>query len=177
MITNNFKKVLGLMLECHATQTTGIVSVKNLAGETKYASTPWATQSFPNSVSKGLSLNNVTGGLLIGSGATAPTANDYNLSNRITSGVSTVSPTTQYGVDENGNPYLIIIWVLTNNTASDITISEVGYAQYLKGSSTLNGNANDTVVMLFDRTLLDEALVLPANGAGVLKYTLKTIIS
>ena len=106
---------------------------------------------------------NPYGGILIGSGETPPTLDDYRLEAQITSGMTA---SNSRGFDENGNPYTII--TLTNSSDKAITVREigvVGYGYYNAGSS---GSRN----VLFDRTVLDSPLTIEPGGVGQITYTI-----
>lgn len=119
-----------------------------------------------------LQLNAINAGLSVGTSDTAATDEDYILGATITSGLSGVI-TNSHGMD-NDDPYVIFNVVLSNSTTSDIIVKEIGYKQNVYGATSAgatSGLGNNTV--LFDRTVLDTPLTVPARGNAALQYKLK----
>lgn len=178
MITKNFKNLLAMILESAGTgqSNTAILPVKNVDNQTKYLSPNFGSSYYPYYVTRSVA-SSLTSGIHIGSGDTLPTEDDYKLETQITSGISAGSATVSIS-HENGNPYVNFIVTLTNTTANDIVIKEVGFAQTLYCGDTQGASATTNTVLLLDRTVLENPLTVPANnGTAVLKYTLKTIIN
>lgn len=69
--------------------------------------------------------------------------------------------------DETGVTHQSIITIV-NNSTEEISIGEVGYMSHIYYSS--NGNIQ---YALFDRTALDEPLVIPAGDTGQITYTIR----
>ena len=176
MITKNFKALMALIL-----QSTGTTAAKVLIQAHDTSNQQWYLGTrftyYPSSISTGIRIGNTSvAGVWLGSGNTPPTEDDYILDNRITSGLSAGSPSMATGLDGDGNPYLSLTYLLTNGTASDITVREVGYVQSISCASGLGSTENADLKYLLDRTVLETPLVVPANGTAVLRYILKTII-
>lgn len=175
MITKNFKAIMAAVLEsCGNATTNGYLPVKNTSGVTCYMGGRF--YGFPYSESYTV-IFTPGSGVHVGSGNTAPTEDDYDLESEITSGLTANTAAPIFNVDADGNPYIDIVFTLTNTTASDITVREVGYVQQNMTASTLGSPVNDSARLLMDRTLLDSPVIVPANGAAAIKYTLKTLIS
>ena len=113
-------------------------------------------------------LSNVTfnsyGGILIGSGATPPTLDDYRLEAQITSGMTA---SNSRGFDENGNPYTII--TLTNASDKAITVREIGVV----GSGYYNAGSSGSKNVLLDRTILESPITIEPGGVGQITYTIR----
>lgn len=109
-----------------------------------------------------------TGYVVLGSGSTPATLDDYNLEKPISS-VSHKGMTSSE--DENGN--LIKTLNFYNNGSEPITIREVGIA--MSGYKT--NASNGTVVCMGYRAVLDTPYVVPAgaNGYITLKFDMPTI--
>ena len=105
-------------------------------------------------------------GIGLGTGTTEPLPTDYNLSgNRLLSNLGvTINKNKTY--NDDGCKHSSVITV-TNNNSSDITITEVAWFGYIYQSNTSSFS-----VAMFDRTLLDEPLTIPAGGTGQITYTI-----
>lgn len=142
---------------------------KNVANQTRYV----ASGSFfqiGNPTSLQLNTNGV--GISVGTSDTAATDEDVNLASTITSGLSGVI-TSAHGMD-NDDPYVIFNIVLTNSTASDIIVREVGYKQNVYSGTTVGATTGlGNGLILVDRTVLSSPLTVPARGNAALQYKLK----
>lgn len=177
MITKNFKARIATLLQM-STMTgsdTALVPVKGIDGSAAYASC-YSSNNFPYNVTTSVSFSSSGAGIRVGTGGTAASEDDYKLEAQITSGMSASSVTPTYNVDGSGNPYLEYLFTLTNNTSNDITVREIGYVQSLRVASTQGGKANTSSNFLFDRTVLDTPVTVPANDSAAIKYKLKTVM-
>ena len=180
MITKTFKGVLALLLQYNTTTYKGVIKIKNTQNQDRYLMNFIGSSSYyPYSASYTMSFgaNQASSGVYIGTGDTAVTEDDYKLASVITSGISAGSPAVTFALDGSGNPYLELVYALTNTTSSDITVKEIGFVQYLRASSTLNSTSSTSTYALLDRTVLSTPVTVPANDSAAIKYTLKTIIS
>lgn len=172
MITKWYKNLLMWALQSGINK--GYTPVKDVAGNTKYLGGYF--NGFPNTPSKTVQISNLNNaGIYVGTGQTPATEEDYSLENKIVSGLTPGTPTTRGGVDENGNPYIEYTFMLSNTTANDIIIREIGYYQNASLASTIGGSSS-TERILIDRTVLPTPVTVPANGEAVLRYTLKTVL-
>lgn len=116
----------------------------------------------------GLSFDNVgnintntspsSSGITFGTGTVTPTANDYWLSGNVVSTLSLLSQTSDKVV--SGSKWTQKkIFVVKNTGSSAVTITEVCW----------HGTVGWQV--MFDRTLLDSPVTIPAGGQGVVTYT------
>lgn len=177
MITVYAKKFLSLILCSSGTQIpASFVRVKNIVGNDFFLGAKFGT--FPGSASFTLQIStNNNAGIYVGSGKTPATENDYSLTEKRTTGLTPSTPTLSYGVDNSGNPYTEFLFTLTNTTASAIEIAELGYAQTVTGANSEGGNANNSTVILFDHTVLETPITIPANDSAAIKYRIKAILS
>ena len=178
MITKNFKARVATLLQMSSTtgSPTALVPVKGINGSVAYASC-YSSNNFPHSVTTSVSFSSSSPGIHVGTGDTAATEDDYKLETQITSGMSAGSATPTYNVDGSGNPYLEYLFTLTNTTSSDIVVREIGYVQSLRVANTQGGSANTSAYFLFDRTVLDTPVTVPANDSAAIKYRLKTVLA
>ena len=175
MITKNFKQIIAVMLPTKGSPNYGLIPITDLNGNTKYLGANYSI-NYPSGYANTVRIDALDNpGIQVGSGSTAPTENNYHLESRITSGMSASTPTLTQGLDENGNPYVTILFTLTNTSSANITISEVGYVQQVAMANTLGGSCSYGRVM-FDRTVLSNPVTVPANGNAAIEYTLKTIM-
>ena len=89
-----------------------------------------------------------------GTGVTSPTKDDYNLANASNS--ITSSFTVNVGYDENGSPYAQYTVIFNNTSASDVTITEVGFFK------DVSSDYIPHLVMIW-RKVLEEAVTIPAG--------------
>lgn len=102
-------------------------------------------------------------GIVLGSGTTPPTIHDYQLESPITSGLTPLVSTT-HDADNN----LVYNITLTSTATEPISIGEIGIRSgfYAGANSGLN-------YALMERTVLDEPVIIPAGGIGVVEYTIR----
>lgn len=174
MITKIFKKYLAFQLEGIGATGDCILPAKNLNGADMYLSSRGYIGAFPVSCNYTVQTSK-SSGILIGSGTTPATENDYFLQSQITSGFTHTVTLTQS--IENDSPVLQYNIIITNTSASNLVISEIGYAQSLFAHATQGGSPANTDYFLFDRTVLDTPITIPAGESAGIKYKLKTVIS
>lgn len=106
-------------------------------------------------------------GIVLGSGRTPATIDDYKLESMITSGLS-ASATRSYDEDND----TIYVLTITNTSNEDITIGEIGCV----GIVHIGENNSGTKYVLTERTVLDSPVTIPAGGIGKVEYRIKMII-
>lgn len=102
----------------------------------------------------------------IGTGTTPPTPDDYNLSGTQITKISSTY-TDQGTTVENGVATKTVIYTVTNTDTTDITIGEIALFSGMKYSSS------STAAFMFDRTVLDTPVTIPAGGIGQVTYTIR----
>ena len=103
-------------------------------------------------------------GVIIGSGTTAPTINDYALESRITTPLSSSGTiTTTY--NDNSVTHTSV-FTITNNHTEEITISEIG----IFNSST--AKSGEKYAYLLERTVLETPITISSGGVGQVTYTI-----
>lgn len=176
MITKNFKHLLAMVLLNNGSQATpAYLPVTTMNGTTQYIG---GRMYFPGTVTYSVSTSSSSTGIHLGTGDTAPTENDYALESKISSGITASTPTRQYNKDNNGNPYLTLMFTVTNTTSSDIIVKEIGFVQsaYLATNMGSSQSSNGTHILL-DRTILSQPVTIPANDSAAIKYTLKVDVT
>lgn len=179
MITKNFKALLKQMLQYGQSGASCLLEATDTTNATYYLATSMSTGQYPYAanLTPRFASNYGSAGIYFGIDNSPASETDYKLGNAISSGISSNTPNATTGVDASGNPYYELVYLLTNTTALDITIKEVGYVQNLYCSATQGSTSFTSRQFLLDRTVLSTPVVVPANGTVALKYTLKTIIS
>ena len=167
MITANGYKIMTNFSLCAPT-----VEMVNIRGETITSICPSA--SYLNQMQFGTLMENVNTnrtdlaayGLYFGNGAEPPTLDDYKLAGDVVSGFSVTKITTsEY---DGASAARTNVYTIANTSSTEITISEIGLVGYAWNSATSNnGHA------LFDRTVLDEPVTIPAGGVGQVTYTIR----
>lgn len=154
----------------------GLLPIKATNGTTYYA-TSYAS-GYPGAVVTTFSRANTTAGIQLGSGTTDATEDDYMLESIITATTVNCAVTQEVFIDSNNNPYLILTLSITNTGSSNITISEIGYAQSIYAATSYEGTSGSGRVSLIDRTVLPNPITIPANGGkGYIAYKLMTQVA
>jgi hypothetical protein len=102
---------------------------------------------------------------MLGTGTTAPTADDYRLESPITTNLSCDSVSVS-------RTSLIKTYTatFTNSGSSDITVTEVGFMIYIfYNYSTTTENSDH---FLMDRTVLETPITIPAGESRTVTYEL-----
>lgn len=101
--------------------------------------------------------------LVFGTGTTSPQYSDYSLEADCTSSFSVIGNITSNIEDAKIN--FTFNWQLTNNTNSDISITEIGVKKKVSPS---NGTTKNVLLL---RQLLDEPFTIAAGATKVFNYT------
>lgn len=161
MLTKNWYAVW----ESHRAQQVISNSLININGETKNSGCydPYGIRCLCFSLSN-VVFDNISCGIVLGSGTTPATINDYCLESRITSNLTCSTTITK---NENNDRVLII--TATNSGNSDIVIGEVGY----HGSAPVSAQSSSSTAVLIERTVLDSPITIAPGGVGQIIYTIK----
>lgn len=170
MVNSNAKQLIKQVLSSGGTQ--GLLSAKDVGGTLRYIAD---FSAYPADVEAAFTLVAANAGISVGSGTAAASENDYQLGNTITSGL-TGAVTTSKAIDGDGNTSISFTISLTNTSASDITIAEIGYKQEIAASDSLNGTTATNRVFMLDRSLIDP-LTISAGGQAVIEYKLKAVVT
>jgi hypothetical protein len=102
---------------------------------------------------------------MLGTGTTAPTADDYRLESPITTNLSCDSVSVS-------RTSLIKTYTatFTNSGSSDITVTEVGFMIYIFYNYSSTTENSDHFLM--DRTVLETPITIPAGESRTVTYEL-----
>ena len=117
------------------------------------------TTTFNSSSAGNGSNNNQGAGVYFGTGAVAPSFDDYTFSGDIIH-TAQATPTVNTVNLDNGKA-ITGVYTITNTGAEEITIREVGLVW-----------AERKYRILLDRTVLDTPVTIPAGGIGQVVYTI-----
>lgn len=101
-------------------------------------------------------------GVILGTGTSPATIDDYKLSGSIVSGFKYTATKTSERTDDTAT--ITYTYSITNENSTAMTISEVGITAY---ASTTGGSTYG----LIERTVLSEPVVIPPEGVGQVRYS------
>lgn len=182
MLTNNFKKILFKYIFGFSANSTGGDPPTNYSNRPTLISTSgsslYMTDNGYGSGSIGmwfsavnsLSTVNTTptngrGYIILGSGTTEPTPEDYCLESQITENLSCDS----VSVSRN-TTIKTYTATFSNSGTSPMTVTEIGYVS--RTSYAYNAGENSFDNFLMDRTVLDTPVTIPAGESRTITYTL-----
>lgn len=112
------------------------------------------------------------GGVVFGTGTTPPTIDDYCLSGDL---VTTLTATATVTLDyDEGGVTVTAVYTLTNTGADTVTIGEVGLIGCVATTnSSSTSYQTESVKCLFERSVLDTPVEIPAGGFGQVTYTIR----
>ncbi len=170
MITNHFKALAAsLLFNAGTSGLYGMYEYKTVAGTTKYACGYTITATKMDIAAS----TGASAGIHFGSGTTTPTAADYGIETEVQ--VSATVTGTTFTKTTNGWQKSVDI-TLTNTGESAVTIAEVAFYGSIRGAASEGGTsaANSDLIVMFDRTLLDTPITIPAGSAATMTYALGT---
>jgi len=178
MVTQNYKNILKDMLQSGSHMFPfGAYPIKSATNVTLYTN-----GSFPvidnvyyarGMVAKGT----FRGGVVIGSGNTEATVDDYWLENQINGGFDSRVIEKHY-MDNNGNSTVSFVVFVINTSQSNITINEIGYAVLIgccRVQGTTDASQNTSTVVLLERSVLDSPFMIEPGKGVKIEYMLKTV--
>lgn len=107
---------------------------------------------------------------VLGTGTTAPTFDEYEMSGEIITTISSIVSSNSHTVEEDGVA-ITTTWTVTNTGTEAITIGEVGFYGTYKTATAVSNSS--TAAMLIERTVLDEPITIEAGGVGQVTYTVR----
>lgn len=173
MITNNFKKVMQLLMTSHYNSFINNIEIVNVDGVSKslkYIHTNYTDFfNIPYNMKRiNKTTNHSTASIFFGNGEKQVSENDYKLNGAILNDKLECMATVT--AENDGDVRKIVgVYTLRNISDSGITIKEVGLVGYTSDYST-------SVYLLIDRTLLDEPLTLAAGETGEITYTIENTL-
>lgn len=107
-----------------------------------------------------------SGGVIIGTGTTPPTLDDYYLSGDLITGYTySAAVSNTYDGDR---VTITALYTITNTSAADFTVGEIGLIANLYQYNDASGDKK----ALLERTVLDSPVTIPAGGVGQITYTI-----
>lgn len=101
------------------------------------------------------------GGVIFGTGDTAPTFDDYKLSGSMITTITASAAAS--AVQDNDGCTFVGTYTITNTGDEEITIKEIG----------LLLNSKHGYRHLIERTVLDTSVTIPVGGVGQVTYTIR----
>ena len=168
MITKNYYRYLAYLFS-----KSSAIKVKNYSGDDKtvvYTASSILTWGYDENVSYYACMKALRtsfdghGGVILGDGDTSPTFDDYKLAGNIISSYTYSSTLKQVASDTAVTTKAV--YTITNTGSVEITIKEIGLIGFT------NTNTTAASATLFDRTVLDTPVTIPAGGVGQVEYTI-----
>lgn len=134
-----------------------------------YGTTPLPLTNLPR-------INTYTGsstpgsGIYIGKGSGTPSANDYDLFDRINdNGLS--SSTGTLGYEWVNDKYVYTLsWIITNSSQNSVTITEIGQVFQIETRTTPEATSHTSGYTLIEHDMLTDPLTLAAGEVGVIEW-------
>ena len=104
-------------------------------------------------------------GVILGTGNTPPTPEDYALSGEIITNFAFSAAVTI--MEDAGGCTWSALYTITNTADTDITIREIAL---MVSNSNYTGKDYHALI---ERTVLDSPVTIPAGGVGVVTYTIR----
>ena len=142
--------------------------VKRPSNETWYAG--YRNGAWPENGQTNLVTSTSSAGVVVGSGNTPFSFDDYILDSMITSGI-VGSSSVIYTETENSLSAKIAVTV-QNSGSSPITIREIGMLQYVGMASTKGSSTGSQYSCLVERTVLDTPVEIAAEDSETISYTI-----
>jgi hypothetical protein len=159
MILNNYWKYLNAILTISPWDVTGDqnIGLVALGGEAGWIDL--GSDQYRGAVNRNFN----TGTVVVGTGDTAPNANDYALANDCTSSISNLNYTINSAGTDGLNRTITITGF--NNSSDTLTIKEVGYAKTVQTYEWHTEDHEKTKNILMCRVLLNEPLEVAAGAS------------
>ena len=149
----NVKNLAGVLPTTIGTGIRNWVKLTSASGE----------DTFPNMCFV-LTSTTSSGGVILGTGTTTPTLDDYCLSGDMIT-TFTYSKNVTVTSDESGVT-ITALYTITNTGSSAFTIGELGLIAATYSSTSTSNKC------LVERTVLDTPVTIPAGGVGQVEYTI-----
>lgn len=147
------------------------IETKDYGGNTRYISPSLYDVGY-SYIKNAVSISgSASDGIVVGSGDTPASEDDYTLENKINGLDGTISSQASYFDATDKCYYSIYTLTLSNNTGESVTINEYGRIVSAEAASTKGGTrSNNRYAFLVERVVLDAPLVIPAGESSVLEY-------
>lgn len=163
MLTRNFYS-WALTIATNKSIPNGYINYKGDSMNTNPATTTYPFETIYNLTK---SIADTTYGVHLGSGATPPSGEDYNLEAPITSGFDVVKPSAGSVSYEGSCVTWSATYAITNTGTAPMTIAEIG--TFGRGYNT----EGKSVRTLFDRTVLEAPIVIEPAQCKQITYTIR----
>lgn len=110
-------------------------------------------------------------GLVFGSGNEPATIDDYKLSGDVITGCAYSNAINHSMSDDGSEGAITATYTITNNNDEDITIGEIGL--YSEMYWMTKQNTYTCYPVLWERTVLESPITIPAGGVGQVTYTIQ----
>lgn len=146
------------------------IAAKTISGNNIYAKGHLQGASY-NVIASAITESSESTGFVLGSDNTPASTDDYFVKSQIT-GVtgSTASPVTE--LDESKEHYIVYLNItLTNTNSESVTIAEIGKIVQCYCASTLGGNGSSNKLLMIDRIVLEDPVVIAPGESAVVRYS------
>lgn len=111
-------------------------------------------------------------GIVVGSGTIAPSPEDYKMDSLISPDDITITPNIVFPFRDGKHIGICGKYTMTNNTETDIVVSEIGLYTRPTGYKTTGSDTTTRYIWdcLVERTLLDEPITVSAGGTAQIYY-------
>lgn len=161
-----------IMYPKYTNYTPCYISAKDINGDNYYISPYYLGSGWDMIFTR--PANTASSCVLIGSGDTPATEDDYYLENQITGESYLAAVTYSNAIDTVNKKYgRYAQYTITNNSAQDLVIKEIGRFLSVNASTTEGGTpsgANSKRMFMIDRIVLDTPITIPAGEAGIIRY-------
>ena len=162
MLTSNFYKYHAAIF-CGASSQRYNLAVRDTSGKARTVFTYDPSNGYVIFFGNNDSTSMSTYGIHFGDGTAEPTKDDYNLSGNRVTGLTERGRTRDVSHTEDTVTLTETI-TLTNTNSDTVTISEIAWIKNVYCDNFMTG------YFLFDRTLLDTPVTIPAGEDGIIMY-------
>lgn len=167
MLTKNGKAAIAVWMTAFSS-TVARFPVKSTTNVTWYAG--YRNSAWPEGAYTSLITSAVTNGVVVGSGDTPVTEDDYELDSMITSGITGSVSILRTETSNSVSAKLAV--TIQNSGNESVTIREIGLIQPVGVANTKGNNTSTQYPCLVERTVLDTPVVIDAGDYETIEYTI-----
>lgn len=124
----------------------------------------------------GVNLNNLVTAVngncvMIGTGRTPPTREDYKLENPVTSGITITNGTFSAAEADDERLLLAVNYTVRNDGAENLVIGEIG--TFSQVTAYRPNGSELTLTVMMERTVLEEPVTIPPGESRMIQYTIR----
>lgn len=170
MLTKHFYAVINAFaMPILTSGVIGIVPFTDVNGSQRFAGNKTISSHYPSAYIGNTIINGKTNGIVIGSGVTPATVDDYFLESQITTGFSSsIVATKTY---ENGTVKTNYDVTITNTSSTSISVGEIGVVITVTAANSANASTTSSAYCLLDRTVLTTPVVIAPEDFETIRYT------